>query len=203
MPLRSLRGRRRRSEKWPQRGQFLPDLQLHKRRYGAKKRRKMDHCGHFAADAPSAAQTPGAAPPTQPEVHATSGSTPYGFNAHLGKTDAVERVSAALKDEGFGLLTGIYVPAAMKNKLGIDVPAHRILGACNPQLAHRALAAEPDIGLLLPCNVFVRQDADGNVTGGFIDPMPMLQLTDDPEVEKVARNAHERLQRARAALAGG
>jgi uncharacterized protein (DUF302 family) len=141
---------------------------------------------------------------TQPEAHATPASTPYGLHAQLGKADfasTVERVTAALKQEGFGVLTEIDVKATMKNKLNIDVPAHRILGACNPSLAHRALMAEPDIGLLLPCNVVVRTDADGNVTVGFIDPIAMLQLTDNPEVAEVAREARERLQRVRDALA--
>ena len=128
----------------------------------------------------------------------------YGFHAHLGKSDfaaSVERVSAALKAEGFGILTEIDVQATMKNKLGLDVPAHRILGACNPPLAHRALTAEPDIGLLLPCNVAVRQDAAGEVTVGFIDPTAMLQMTDNVEVAAVAKEARERLQRVCAALA--
>lgn len=139
--------------------------------------------------------------PTESDV--TPASHPYGFHAYLGKTDfaaSVERVSAALKVEGFGILTEIDVQATMKNKLGIDVPAHRILGACNPPLAHRALTAEPDIGLLLPCNVAVRQDADGQVTVGFIDPMVMLQMTSNPEMEQVAQEARERLQRVCAAL---
>ena len=144
--------------------------------------------------------------PLQPEVNAKPKSSSYGFHAHLVNTDfaaAVEQVSDALKKEGFGILTEIDVQATMKNKLGIDVPAHRILGACNPTLAHRALMAEPDIGLLLPCNVVVRQDADGKVTVGLIDPIAMLQVTDNPEVATVAREARERLQRVCTALAAG
>lgn len=144
--------------------------------------------------------------PLQPEVNAKPESPSYGFHAHLGNTNfaaAVEQVSDALKKEGFGILTEIDVQATMKNKLGINVPAHRILGACNPTLAHRALMAEPDIGLLLPCNVVVRQDADGKVTVGLIDPIAMLQVTDNPEVATAAREARERLQRVCTALAAG
>lgn len=125
----------------------------------------------------------------------------FGKTVTLGFDQAVQKVTEELAKVGFGILTEIDVQATMKNKLGIEVPAHRILGACNPALAHRALTAEPDIGLLLPCNVVVRQDAAGDVTVGIIDPIAMLQMTDNPQVAQVAQEARERLQRVRAALA--
>lgn len=121
----------------------------------------------------------------------------YGFHATLNLSfdEAVERVTAALKHEGFGVLSDIDIRGAMKEKLGIDMPPYRILGACNPPLAHKALQADPDVGLLLPCNVVVRQEAEGQVTVAFIDPMVMMEMVKQPEVQHVAKDAAQRLRR--------
>ncbi|MFC0132834.1 ABC transporter ATP-binding protein [Massilia eurypsychrophila] len=126
----------------------------------------------------------------------------YGF----GKTvagpfdEAVQRVTAALQTEGFGILSDIDVAATLKKKLNADMPAYRILGACNPALAQRAIQAEPSIGLLLPCNVLVRQLADGAVSVEFMDTDAVLQLVDKPAVTSLAGEVRQRLERVMAAV---
>ena len=126
----------------------------------------------------------------------------YGFGKVVdGTFDAVvERTVAALKDEGFGVLTEIDVAATLEKKIGAKMPPYRILGACNPPLAHQAVTAEPEIGLLLPCNVLVRQDDAGAVHVDFMDPNAVLKLVDRPEIVELAGEVTQKLQRVMAAL---
>jgi len=129
-------------------------------------------------------------------------NTKYGFGktVPLAFDRALARVTEELQKEGFGVLTEVDVQATLKKKLDVDVPPYRILGACNPRFAHRALATEPSIGLLLPCNVVVRQDAGGSVQVEIMDPNAVLELVDRPEVGAIAAEVRERLQRVLAAV---
>ena len=129
-------------------------------------------------------------------------TTRYGFGTVVSwpLAEAVERITAALKAEGFGVLTTIDVQATLKHKLGIDSDPYVILGACNPRLAHQALEAEPQIGLLLPCNVVVAVHG-GQTTISALDPVAALGMSGNPALAPIAREARQHLQRAVAALA--
>jgi uncharacterized protein (DUF302 family) len=134
------------------------------------------------------------------QEQAMSTSYSFGKAVNLGFDAAIERVTQELQKEGFGVLTDIDVSATMKKKLNVDSPPYRILGACNPQLAHRAIAAEPEIGALLPCNVVVRQDAGGKILVEIMDPKAVLKLVGNPDVEPLAAEVRSRLDRVLAAL---
>ena len=108
---------------------------------------------------------------------------------------AVSRVTEVLKREGFGLLTDIDVSATLKAKLGEDFRPYKILGACNPQLAHRALQLEDNIGTMLPCNVIVQQHADGAVEVSAVDPVASMQAIGNPGLAEVAKEVQARLKR--------
>jgi uncharacterized protein (DUF302 family) len=128
--------------------------------------------------------------------------TKFGFGkpVDLDFEKAVETVTEELDKEGFGVLTEIDVQATLKKKLGEDMPPYRILGACNPPLAHQAVSAVPEIGLLLPCNVLVREDDAGKVHVSFMDPGSVLGLVDNPDVVPLAKQVREKLERVLAAL---
>jgi uncharacterized protein (DUF302 family) len=113
--------------------------------------------------------------------------------------EAAARVRAALKEQGFGVLTEIDVQATLREKLGEEMSGYLILGACNPPLAHRALAADPSIGLLLPCNVVIRTDAAGTVVQA-LDPQTMVSVTGDSALKPIADEAAARLRAALASV---
>jgi uncharacterized protein (DUF302 family) len=127
--------------------------------------------------------------------------TSYGFGTTLQVPyeEAVPRVKEVLKAEGFGVLTEIDVRQTLREKLGAEMEPYIILGACNPQLAHRALEQEADIGLLLPCNVVVRAEKEGSRVE-VADPKAMLGIVGNEQINSIAEEAKQRLQRAVASL---
>ena len=129
--------------------------------------------------------------------------TKYGMGKklELAYDQAVERTKAALKEQGFGVLTEIDIKQTMKEKRGIDFRPYVILGACNPPLAHQALSAELDIGLLLPCNVIVYAAEDGGSVVKALDPVAALGIVDNPTLVQVAGEAKQKLEKALESLA--
>ena len=128
----------------------------------------------------------------------------YGFHAHPKGSfeQAINTVTEALKTEGFGVLSDIDVAATFKAKLDIDRRPYRILGACNPGLANQAIGTDADIGLLLPCNVVVREEDDNSITVAFMDPVAVLELVQQPGVKDLADDVRARLQRVRDQIDG-
>ena len=117
--------------------------------------------------------------------------------------DVVEKVTKALAAEGFGVLTNVDVKATLKKKIDVDFRAYSILGACNPGLAHQALTARADVGLMLPCNVTVEENGDGNCTVRFIDPMAMMtfaSLGENETLKSLGEQAGEKIARAAKSL---
>ncbi len=123
--------------------------------------------------------------------------TTYGMSQSLKMdyADAVPAVKAALQEEGFGVLTEIDVKQTLKQKLEVDYKPYIILGACNPSLAYQGLQAEPELGLLLPCNVIVYDKGDGSSTVSILDPMQMVNMAENPDLQPVADEATARLRR--------
>jgi uncharacterized protein (DUF302 family) len=130
----------------------------------------------------------------------------YGYEKRLGGVgidEAVDMVTEALKKEGFGVLTDIDVKSTFKKKLDIDFRNYKILGACNPVFARQALEADPQIGLLLPCNVVVQELEDGAIGVSIVNPKTMFKLVKNPTLESMAEEVDSRLRRVLAALECG
>lgn len=130
-----------------------------------------------------------------------SGVYGFGVTTRLSYAEAIERTKAALKEEGFGVLTEIDVAATLKQKIDVDFEPYIILGACNPRLAHQALLAEHEIGLLLPCNVIVHSHGPHETRVSVMDPAAALGIVGNDAIAEVAAEARERLERALAVVA--
>jgi uncharacterized protein (DUF302 family) len=128
----------------------------------------------------------------------------YGIHVTLdcSMEEAEKRAIEALKAEGFGILTEIDVQATLKNKIDVDRKPYKILGACNPKLANEALQEEPDLGLLLPCNVMLREEENGSITVGIVDPDAMFKVVKKPAMEALAKDVRQRFEGIMAAIKG-
>jgi uncharacterized protein (DUF302 family) len=128
----------------------------------------------------------------------------YGIHVTVdcGMEEAEQKAIEALKAEGFGVLTEIDVKAVLKKKIDVDRKPYKILGACNPTLANKALQAEPDLGLLLPCNVVIREEEDGTTTVSIVDPAAMFMVVNKPEMEEMAKEVRQIFERIMAVIKG-
>ena len=128
----------------------------------------------------------------------------YGIHVTVdcGMEEAEQKAIEALKAEGFGVLTEIDVKAVLKEKIDVDRRPYKILGACNPVLANKALQVEPDLGLLLPCNVVIREEEDGSTTVAIVDPAAMFTVVGKPEMEEMADEVREKFERIMANIKG-
>ena len=126
----------------------------------------------------------------------------YGIHVTLdcSMEEAEKKAIAALKDEGFGVLTEIDVQAVLKKKIDVDRKPYKILGACNPVLANKALQVEPDLGLLLPCNVIIRSEENGTTTVAIVDPDAMFSVVDRPEMKQMAAEVRDKFERIMKAI---
>lgn len=128
----------------------------------------------------------------------------YGINLTVDYSmdEAEHRVVSALKEEGFGVLTEIDVKGVLKKKINVDRKPYKILGVCNPVLANKALQAEPDLGLLLPCNIVIREEENGSTTVAMVNPAAMFSIIDKPEMEVMAKEVRKSFERVMAAIKG-
>ena len=124
----------------------------------------------------------------------------FGKTVKSSYDETIRKATEALASEGFGVLTTIDVAATLKKKLGKDTKPYVILGACNPSFAHRALEAEPEVGTLLPCNVVVREQADGATRVDIMDPQAVLKLTERADIAPIANEVRQKLERVLAAI---
>ncbi|HEX9667673.1 MAG TPA: DUF302 domain-containing protein [Thermodesulfobacteriota bacterium] len=120
----------------------------------------------------------------------------FGGETKLSFDEAVKKVTESMKEQGFGILTEIDAKKVLKEKLGLDRKPYKILGACNPQFAHKAIDMEPEIGTLLPCNVLVYERDDGTVVVSAMNPEAALKLVGNPNIEAIAKQVRTRIEKA-------